>query len=504
MIIFIIWFSLCDTKATDIPVSRNAYYVGCTYNGLTHTGSVIVLCILAASELAFATFLAFKTRGIGKSYSKYSEYKQIGLSVYNIVLSALIGTIIFFLPSVDYYTRHYITASMIVWSTSFCFFALFSPKIINFFWHSNHRKDHQHNTNNSKNKVSDISGSGKEYSNYYSRSHHDNSSSSNSNNRMQQQSFGELLSLNGILNTDLHLDGKTHQPITQPSLAQQDSQYHLHHRQLYHRIQTTNPDSLQPILQEGGIVDGYEGHMPLQRVFRYFPFLSTWNMQQIVLLPDASYFSYFSEQSFTGSIFRYSHATIHSSKREAYLLKVHGYGLTDIFIQVKNEQDLQQWYTWFNSKKQHESEQNAIFSFLRKKSTKESTSATTTTTAHHKESILSGHHLNNKVNLDSGLTCQHLLADITESNRQSSITLDTLDFNDTPLQHHQHYNDPHPHRHSQYHHTEVSSVHLGEEENENQSSIPTTTTIINEQCSDRTLICTTSQHDLLQQDTKQN
>lgn len=81
MIIFIIWFSLCDTKATDIPVSRNAYYVGCTYNGLTHTGSVIVLCILAASELAFATFLAFKTRGIGKSYSKYSEYKQIGLSV---------------------------------------------------------------------------------------------------------------------------------------------------------------------------------------------------------------------------------------------------------------------------------------------------------------------------------------------------------------------------------------------------------------------------------------
>lgn len=221
-------------------------------------------------------------------FSFYSIYNS------NIVLSALIGTIIFFLPSVDYYTRHYITASMIVWSTSFCFFALFSPKIINFFWHSNHRKEHQHNTNNSKNKVSDISGSGKEYSNYYSRSHHDNSSSSNSNNRMQQQSFGELLSLNGILNTDLHLDGKTHQPITQPSLAQQDSQYHLHHRQLYHRIQTTNPDSLQPILQEGGIVDGYEGHMPLQRVFRYFPFLSTWNMQQIVLLPDASYFSYFS------------------------------------------------------------------------------------------------------------------------------------------------------------------------------------------------------------------
>lgn len=185
------------------------------------------------------------------------------------------------------------------------------------------------------------------------------------------------------------------------------------------------------------------------------------------------------------------------------MLKVHGYGLTDIFIQVKNEQDLQQWYTWFNSKKQHESEQNAVFSFLRKKSTKESTSATTT--AHHRESILSGHHPNNKVNLDSGLTCQHLLTDMTESNRQSSITLDTLDFNDTPLQHHQHYNDPHPHRHSQYHHTEVSSIHLREEGNENQSpSIPTTTTIINEQSSDRTLICTTSQHDLLQQDTKQN
>lgn len=184
---------------------------------------------------------------------------------------------------------------MIVWSTSFSFIALFSPKIFTLFKISRDNRS-------TKNKVSDISSGRKDnYSSYnnksYSSQHHYHSRSTgeSSNSRMQQQSFGELLSLNGVLNGgDLQLDRKPNEPLRRSHQQSSDSQYQLHHRQLYHRIQTTKPDSLQPILQDGGIIDGYEGHMPLQRVFRYFPFLSTWNMQQIVLLPAASYFSYFS------------------------------------------------------------------------------------------------------------------------------------------------------------------------------------------------------------------
>ncbi|CAO3612776.1 unnamed protein product [Cunninghamella blakesleeana] len=491
IIIFIIWFSFCDTKASEILISRDAYYVGCTYNGITHTASVTILCILAAFELVFATFLAFKTRKVGKSYSKYSEYKQIGVSVYNICLSALIGTIIYFLPSVDFYTSLYITASVIVWSTSFSFIALFSPKIVALFRISCDNRS-------TKNKVSDISSSGKKemnpsYKSYSSQHHYHSrnlgeSSDSHSNNRMQQQSFGELLSLNGVLNGgDLQLDRKPNEPLRRTQQHASDLQYQLHHRQIHHRIQTTKPNSLQPILKDGGIVDGYEGHMPLQCVFRYFPFLSTWQMQQIVLLPDASYFSYFSEQSFSGSVFKYSHASIISSEKESYLLKIHGYGFTDILIQVKNEQDLQQWYKWFNSKQQNQSsnEQNAIFSFLKKNHTTS------------KEYILSDHSKkshskeNDKINMDSGLTCQYLLSDDTESNRQSSITLDTFTSNHTsllPLP----YNDSDDHQHPLPHrqHTHINNNHDNNEEEEHSfSNIPNT---IHEHSSDRTLFCTTS------------
>lgn len=48
-------------------------------------GKSIVFLVLstcyAACLLVFATFLAYKTRFAGKQYSRYSECKQMGLSV---------------------------------------------------------------------------------------------------------------------------------------------------------------------------------------------------------------------------------------------------------------------------------------------------------------------------------------------------------------------------------------------------------------------------------------
>ncbi|KAI8097086.1 uncharacterized protein BX664DRAFT_256966, partial [Halteromyces radiatus] len=131
-IIIVLWFCLCIPQTRSNPVSQNAYYLGCYYNGPSHPLFVTLLTLIASCELAFATFLAFKTRAIGRNYSKYSEYKQIGLSIYNIFFCALIGTIVFFLPTADYYTQHYLTATMIVWATTFCLFILFLPKFVQF------------------------------------------------------------------------------------------------------------------------------------------------------------------------------------------------------------------------------------------------------------------------------------------------------------------------------------------------------------------------------------
>lgn len=118
-----------------MPVSKNAYYTDCAFDGSAgHTVFVSLLTLFGSFQLMFATFLAFKTRSVGRNYSKYSEYKQIGLSVYNIFFSVLIGFIIFFVPTTDYYTRHYLTATMIVWATTFSLLTLFIPKLHAFFF----------------------------------------------------------------------------------------------------------------------------------------------------------------------------------------------------------------------------------------------------------------------------------------------------------------------------------------------------------------------------------
>jgi hypothetical protein len=118
-----------------VPVSKRAYYTNCAFEGdVGHTVFVSLLILFGSFQLMFATFLAFKTRSVGRNYSKYSEYKQIGLSVYNIFFSVLIGFIIFFVPTTDYYTRHYLTATMIVWATTFSLLTLFIPKLHAFFF----------------------------------------------------------------------------------------------------------------------------------------------------------------------------------------------------------------------------------------------------------------------------------------------------------------------------------------------------------------------------------
>ncbi|KAI9497751.1 hypothetical protein BDB00DRAFT_936177 [Zychaea mexicana] len=80
--LLISWLGTSQIIPIKVPVSREAYYSKCSFQGSSSSIFTTLLTIVPAAQLAFATFLAIKTRTVGKSYSKYSEYKQIGISVY--------------------------------------------------------------------------------------------------------------------------------------------------------------------------------------------------------------------------------------------------------------------------------------------------------------------------------------------------------------------------------------------------------------------------------------
>ncbi|KAI8343029.1 7 transmembrane sweet-taste receptor of 3 GCPR-domain-containing protein [Chlamydoabsidia padenii] len=440
MTVLSFWLCLCNPQVIAIPVSTNAYYKACSYDGTSHWFFVVLLALIAGCELVFALFLALSTRLIGKSYSKYTEYKQIGLCIYNVFFSALIGGIVFFLPSIDYYTQHYLTATMIVWATTFCLFALFLPKFIQLC------KPGQ-NGYPVKSKNSDLPGRQQTISS--SSSKHGSTTSVMNNNlqkeqqqQQQQQTFGELLSMNGVLNGK-DVRQSPYRNSNNNTYHYQQKQYHhqqyqLQHRQLYHRVHTaierTKTSSTRPKKQvkrqKGQVLDSYEAQMPIRRVLKYLPFVSSWDMQQIILMPGASYFSHFSENTGKGNVFGYSHASVESATKGAYVLKLHGLHFYDIMVQVANEEDLQQWCNWFNSKPSltlQPQGKHQQHSFL----TKSSDGVNTITSAINK--AISTQH---QPNIDSGMTMRHLLAmeeeDDGDKRQASCITLATLGSHTSP------------------------------------------------------------------------
>lgn len=53
-----------------------------------------------------------------------------------------------------------------------------------------------------------------------------------------------------------------------------------------------------------------------------------------------------------GQVFAYKEVSIFSSESEAYILKIHGTGYTDIHIQVETMKDLEDWRHYFRTKGQ--------------------------------------------------------------------------------------------------------------------------------------------------------
>ncbi|KAI8640133.1 hypothetical protein BD408DRAFT_445423 [Parasitella parasitica] len=322
-VILIAWFVSVTVSTVNVPVSRTAYYTDCSYEGgVGHTVFITLLTLFGSFQLMFATYLAFKTRSVGRNYSKYSEYKQIGLSVYNIFFSVLIGFIIFFVPTTDYYTRHYLTATMIVWATTFSLLTLFLPKLHSFFLPEKDDAAAQFG------KASDLSG----------RQRHRNNAvgspkSTTNNDSYHDQFVSSRLDDDSISTYLMNLNRMVDNPL-EPA---DDSKVKM--------------NNISPKGRMNGIVmEVHETEVPIQQVFKYFPFLAAWDMMSVVLMPSISYFSFFSEKTCKGKVFAYSGSTIETSRSNEYILKIHGLGMFNVLMQVESEKELIKWNDWFNTR----------------------------------------------------------------------------------------------------------------------------------------------------------
>ncbi|KAI9499196.1 hypothetical protein BDB00DRAFT_752049, partial [Zychaea mexicana] len=129
-IILVIGLIVCRPQPQRIDVSFSSHYWEChATRAATDIVFLILSTVYAAAMLLFATFLAYKTRAAGQRYSHYSETKQMGLSVYNILFSALVGFAVLVNPMADFYTKYYIQVITILWATTFSLLALFLPKV---------------------------------------------------------------------------------------------------------------------------------------------------------------------------------------------------------------------------------------------------------------------------------------------------------------------------------------------------------------------------------------
>lgn len=104
--------------------------------------------------------------------------------------------------------------------------------------------------------------------------------------------------------------------------------------------------------------------MPVRRVFRYFPFLSHWEMQHMMVFPCLGYFSFFSEKTKEGAVMSYRDVSVHSAQLDEYVLKIHGHGLYDLYIQLPDLNALTTWESVFNGEFHKGRQQPSSSSFL--------------------------------------------------------------------------------------------------------------------------------------------
>ncbi|SAM05514.1 hypothetical protein [Absidia glauca] len=315
MIILVIALIVLSPRPVKVDVSLTQYYWSCRAEN-PHQGVFVgVMCAYWAVLLLFATFLAYKTRLAGRQYSRYSECRQMGLSIYNIFFSALVAFAVLVNAMADYYTKYYISIVTVLWATTFSLLILFLPKLQAFIQQQRElkaKKDTSEKISASQlvmaAAVATV-GFGTNDPSYQKQQHF-----------MDPSDATELLSLGEILGSDA--------PVFRPTMDNNKGRNH------------------------GSFVEVYEADIPARKVFRYFPFLSHWEMLHIMVFPWLGYFTYISKCAKQGQVMAYHHATIHTAALENYVLTIHGQGVYDMHIQVPDLKTLELWETRLNQRYQ--------------------------------------------------------------------------------------------------------------------------------------------------------
>lgn len=68
----------------------------------------------------------------------------------------------------------------------------------------------------------------------------------------------------------------------------------------------------------------------------------------MMVFPCLGYFSFFSEKTKEGAVMSYRDVSVHSAQLDEYVLKIHGQGLYDLYIQLPDLNALTTWESVFN------------------------------------------------------------------------------------------------------------------------------------------------------------
>lgn len=87
----------------------------------------------------------------------------------------------------------------------------------------------------------------------------------------------------------------------------------------------------------------------------------------MMVFPCMGYFSFFSEKTKEGAVMSYRDVSVHSAQLDEYVLKIHGQGLYDLYIQLPDLNALTTWESVFNGefhKSQQQKQPSSSSSFL--------------------------------------------------------------------------------------------------------------------------------------------
>ncbi|KAK4518242.1 choline phosphate cytidylyltransferase [Mucor velutinosus] len=314
--------------------------------------------IYAGSMLIFATFLAYKTRSAGKHYDHYNECKQMGISVYNILFSALVGFTAMINPLANYYLKFYSVAVAILWATTFSLAVLFIPKVYIFYKQWRKAVTATETTDEPP-------------------------SFSPSTTACHEDEIDDI-TLYSFLKSTTKKPSKD--PLPPPSPVT-----------LLSPIATSNyvhDDHAMTTTVEGRYdntnvyVEVQEGDVPVRKAFKYFPFLSQWKMRRLMIFPRFGYISYYSEKTKKGTMISYTHASVYSSTNpeEDFILKIHGQDKHDVYIQLGDFITMESWKACLNQDIMKQQEQEEYIFRKRPSSTTITTSTSTSlsdSTCHH-------------------------------------------------------------------------------------------------------------------------